>query len=365
LVSHDSNTEDKVLPGIIVGENCVKRTLRKKVLPPLPVNTIKSKSIFPKQNNVVKSEVKALTSEEMVKVEKKDGPSQDKNKAKANSQGSIASMFHKAEQIKKTEAKQKALEPKQRQIGGLSSFLTKQPSKEITKDIVNKQQVNERNDEVKSGSKRPNSDMNGKEKSDLFDSDTDEEILKDLHLNEEKPLALKTEDKIEKGDANRSRSKTSQKKKRGKTDIGNDKSAKKRKRIIVDENSESDDDIFGSEKSDNEEVHDFNEDPEPVEIESKPPLPKNKRRKAVKKMYEDEEGFIVTKMEFVYETASEDENEPDNKVPKKEEVKLNPVKKSNKSEKEISPKKAAKSKKLVKKASSGSQSTLMDFFKRK
>lgn len=115
--------------------------------------------------------------------------------------------------------------------------------------------------------------------------------------------------------------------------------------------------------------------------------PKNKRRKAVTKTFEDDEGFFgntefkikvswpinwnfivtVTQTEYVYETASEDENEPQNKIAKKEPTKQPLEKKlSNNLENEISPNKAAKGKKGGKKAAvTANQPTLMNFFKKK
>lgn len=75
----------------------------------------------------------------------------------------------------------------------------------------------------------------------------------------------------------------------------------------------------------------------------------------------------VTQTEYVYETASEDENEPQNKIAKKEPTKQPLEKKpSNNLENEISPNKAAKGKKGGKKAAAtANQPTLMNFFKKK
>jgi len=83
-------------------------------------------------------------------------------------------------------------------------------------------------------------------------------------------------------------------------------------------------------------------------------------------MYEDEDGYLVTKTEYVYETPSEDENEPVNKIPKIEEKPMPKIEKNSNSENEISPNKAAKTKKGInKKAPAANQPTLMNFFKKK
>ncbi|KAF5269993.1 hypothetical protein FQR65_LT05792 [Abscondita terminalis] len=92
-------------------------------------------------------------------------------------------------------------------------------------------------------------------------------------------------------------------------------SAKRRKRIVVEE--ESDDDIFASEGDDDEEdrsrkrknlITDSDEEEPVVKQEPPPePLPKNKRRKLVNHTFEDEEGFTITKKEWVEEDASEEE----------------------------------------------------------
>lgn len=78
--------------------------------------------------------------------------------------------------------------------------------------------------------------------------------------------------------------------------------------------------------------------------------------------------ILVTQTEYVYETASEDENEPNNKISQPVEKPLKIKKEGkvvNKSETEISPNKAAKGKKSNKKTPAANQSTLTSFFKKK
>ncbi|CAG9765532.1 unnamed protein product [Ceutorhynchus assimilis] len=340
---------DNFLLGQVVGKNCVKRILTKKILPTLPAPTIKGKStIFTKQNSAVN-----------VKSEDKLKPEEDKNndtktKQASATKGTIANMFKAAQTQNK-----KPVEQKPKKNVGLSNFLTKKPIKEKVAEEIKPKQEKAIEDKVVKETKQETEEIKpkpNKSTSDLFDSDTDEEILKDLQILEEKPKAKQEEEKPK---AKKTvPKKPTQKNKRKKTEESSgEKATKRRKRIIVEE-SDSSDDMFADEKSDNEEP------PEPMEIEpapvkeAPPPVPKNKRRKAVKKIYEDDEGFLVTETEYVYETASEDENMP--------EVKVKPlVEKKSNSEPEISPNKASKAKKGAKKAVAANQTTLMSFFKKK
>ncbi|XP_045477989.1 DEK domain-containing chromatin-associated protein 4-like [Harmonia axyridis] len=79
---------------------------------------------------------------------------------------------------------------------------------------------------------------------------------------------------------------------------------KKRKRIIV--QSDSEDDMFGNDEEEEKPDEDIEEE-KPVAILPKESIPKNKRRKAVEKVYTDEEGFVVTKTEYVLVSESEDD----------------------------------------------------------
>ncbi|KAH1021522.1 hypothetical protein HUJ04_011027 [Dendroctonus ponderosae] len=363
------------------------KKLLKKVLPPLPTATIKGKStVFMKQNGsdkkanncdikVGKSEATSADNKSNgkssmfmkqnssakkannidIKVEKSE-VTPEHNKTQANSKGSITSLFNKAAQA--NAAKQKATEPKALQRNdGLLNSVTKQATKEIAPETVKPEEL--KVDVGECNSNKTIKTEHGKvlKKSDLFDSDTDEEIFKDLEIHDSKPV----KSEVKPGPKKTS---TYQKNKKRPSTSCNDKSAKKRRRIIVEE-SESDD-MFASDQSENE-MESVNDEPEP-EKDVKPILPKNKRRKSVKKTYEDDEGFIVTQTEYVYETASEDENDPNNKIPRPEEKPLKnktEEKVVNKSEKEISPNKAAKGKKSTKKIPAANQSTLTSFFKRK
>jgi DNA polymerase delta subunit 3 len=134
---------------------------------------------------------------------------------------------------------------------------------------------------------------------------------------------------------------------------------KKRKRIqdICDSDSS---DIFDDEpediidKSDEECAH------VPVIVDE--PLPKNKKRKAVDKTYVDEEGFIVTATEYIYEDASEDEKDASVKLEEKPTVLLE--KKNAKISSPAETKPSVNKRKLNKKPATGKQATLMSFFKK-
>lgn len=142
----------------------------------------------------------------------------------------------------------------------------------------------------------------------------------------------------------------------------NAKVDKKRKRVLHISDSESD---GGNDP--------FVDDPEPnIEHESEdeiPPTPSvntlkirsgiinpKKRRKIVDKTYTDEDGYILTKKEEVYESCSDNDGE----LPSKEnQVKLSPKKT------ELSPKKnGSKNSKKKMSPQKGKQATLMNFFKK-
>lgn len=156
-------------------------------------------------------------------------------------QGSISSMFNKAAQNKQANKEpEKAAEKKPKENGGLSNFFKKNPSKEVN-EIKEESKIKiEKNVESTSDTKLPDNTNVKKEnkKSELFDSDTDEEVLKDLSIQEEDRNHTKRENSIEVKPSQK-KNKNSQKKKREKFDVGNEKSTKKRKRIIV-EDSDSD-----------------------------------------------------------------------------------------------------------------------------
>lgn len=388
LVDPIISTAENLIVGAVVGKNCIKRKLRKKLLPVLPPPKVKGKStIFTKQNSAVKSESHKVES---------NGVTNNKITV-GNAHNNIATLFNKAALNRKPQQKDLKQHEikKQKSNGGLQSFFTKKSS-EVEKDnkketqeqkelqLVSKDKKVKKNDENKADSdtdddilkdldikdeelqktqekKKPmNPSKKQDHKSDLFDTDTDDDTQKHFETKKEEFINKNTQKET---------NTSSQKKKRRKNDVGNDKAAKKRKRIIVKDDSDSDD-IFGGEKSDSEDlIEKSDEEPEPVKRDKRPLAPRNKKRKAVDKIYEDEDGYIVTKTEYVYVTASEDENEPETKISKVQEPTKPKIEKkeSTNSESDISPNKNTKNKKgsIKKVPSSGSQPTLMNFFKKK
>lgn len=154
-----------------------------------------------------------------------------------NSKSSITSLFNKASQA--NAAKQKTTKPKaQQRNGGLLNFVTKQATKEIAPATV-KSEVLEVDVGECSSDKTINTESSHEKvlkKSDLFDSDTDEEIFKDLEIQDSKPVKTDVKPTPKK-------TSTSQKSKKRQSTSSNDKSAKRRKRIIVEE-SESDGNVL-------------------------------------------------------------------------------------------------------------------------
>lgn len=141
---------------------------------------------------------------------------------------------------------------------------------------------------------------------------------------------------------------------------------KKRKRVLHVSDSESDEDPF----ADNKPAPQDSDDEIPptplantVKITSGILNPK-KRRKVVDKTYTDEDGYILTRKEEVFESCSEDEvvgKQSDPEVEKENTEKVNKIKI------EVSPSKEKKTKNTKKKVSppqKGKQVTMMNFFKK-
>lgn len=184
------------------------------------------------------------------------------------------------------------------------------------------------------------------------------EIDEEVENKQKKPESNKETPKSKETPRNKS---LNQMKKNAKVD-------KKRKRVLHVSDSESDG-----------ENSPFVDDPEPnMEQESEdeiPPTPAvktlkitsgiinpKKRRKIVDKTYTDEDGYILTKKEEVYESCSDNDEE----LPSKENiVEGNQVKVSPKKI-ELSPKKngSKNSKKKISPPQKGKQATLMNFFKK-
>ncbi|KAF2899740.1 hypothetical protein ILUMI_06437 [Ignelater luminosus] len=328
--------------GSIRGKNCIKRIFKqKKALPPPPPPTNKGKTSFftkipPKSSEKVDTKTKEDTvsvSNSLVTKEKSNLNIRQNNTAKPKQNG-IANFFTKGADIKKVEERPKP-------------------------EAAEKSEENESvTDKISEDSKT----LKGRIQS-LVDSDSDSEDIISPTPNVE-------------------RQKSRRSIKRQKKDNRKDAPSPKRRKRIIQNDSDSDD-IFGNdEKMDEVEentIERSDEDSEPAFKPQLPLPPKNKKRKWVDRTYTDEEGFVITRKEFVEVSDSESETE---KTKENEPVKQNLSKpemkpqattehnKLNKSDNETSndnkvvngkTKGGAKNKKPI----ASNQQTLMSFFKRK
>ncbi|CAH0547450.1 unnamed protein product [Brassicogethes aeneus] len=312
---------DQALLGFVVSKNCVKRVIKAKNLPTLPAPTIRGKSAVFMKN----------TKPEEKKVEK---TSPETNKEKKSNEKAVVSN-------KKVESKAKQ--------GGIANMFSKAPPK--TNKSTEDPKVKVEKDEDKENGKKEETIKNGKEEiMDVDDDDDEEEVV--VVKKEKKGKGKKTPTS-KKNDNKRQRKKSSE-------------GPNKRRKRIIERNDSDSDDLFEKEEGNNEQdesvIEPSDDEPEPVTIK-KPLANKNKKRKAVEKTYEDEEGFIVTKTEYIWESGSENEEElkkPEEKPVQKSKPKVEKKNSSN-SETEISPtKKSKKGKKEV-----TNQPSIMNFFKKK
>ncbi|XP_072382492.1 uncharacterized protein PolD3 [Diabrotica undecimpunctata] len=336
LVYDVTKAAESPLLGSIVSKHCIKRTLKVKKLPPPPPSTIKGKSSFflPKTSSST-----SLKSEESSS--SKDEPKQRQNNKEKE-----------ADKKSTTNTKPK---------GGLSAFFSKTSSSSSIKS--------------ENGIKKEYSTISSSQPSELEElmevdfQESSEEFKVDskkiknesnVDIKEGRQEVVKDEGKnnIKKSDVKNKKNKNKREREKSQ-----EKSVKKRKRIVERMDSESDD-MFENDEEDIVEKSD--EEPERASspVAKKPLAPKNKIRKAVDKTYMDEEGYIVTKTEYVYESAPEDD-EPAKTV-KNEPLEKPKVEKKNSasSENEVSSPKGGKGKK-GKKNNMQNQPTLMNFFKKK
>lgn len=309
-LSEKCEVTSNVYKGIIIGEKCVKRNIKSVELPPLP----------PQKNF-------------------------DKQKPP---------MFFKSAVKKENDCDMKAIQTPstnganiKKKNGGLQGFLSQTPnnSKNEIKPQTRKTPSSE---EDTREIKRPRMETNDCQEVKVEvkmekGSETNDVINEKSTKNEEFEEKTPRQVQIKKTTS----AKGSNKKKQ---------EGKKRKRIIV--QSDSEDDMFGNDEEEEKPDEDIEEE-KPVAILPKESIPKNKRRKAVEKVYTDEEGFVVTKTEYVLVSESEDE-ESDVKDEKPKEAE----KSVQKGEKKSPPQKAAVKGKKGKPLATN-QPTLMNFFKKK
>lgn len=339
--------------GLIKSNSCIKRSSDE-------IGTLKSNSqsvhIEPKPSNPFVKKVKAEPKETV-----KNGHAEGKEVAKVYETKSEPTIKQEAPSPKKEQCNER---PKQdvkrnghKSQKGIAGFFNKSNSAPTKKTMVN---IIKSKDDVKhEQSVKENS--KDKPETEAENMEIDEEIE-----NKHKNTVSKTETQNSK-DVSKNKS-LKQIKKNAKLD-------KKRKRVLLVSDSESDEEIDPFVDDSEHNIGNESEDEIPptpavktVKITSGIVNPK-KRRKIVDKTYTDEDGYILTKKEEVYESCSDKDEE----LPSKENiVKGNQMKVSSKKT-EMSPKKTGLSpkkneskvsKKKISPPQKGKQATLMNFFKK-
>ncbi|KAL3274165.1 hypothetical protein HHI36_015579 [Cryptolaemus montrouzieri] len=303
--SLSENLREKALKGSIVSKRCTERLLKTKVLPPLPpqknFEKQKPSSFFKPVSKPTNGLSETSTSE----------PNQSKNNVKTQNQkkpGGISSFFSQTTQSQKKDDQKEKRES--------SNEEDERETKRAKISISDSEGIGTNTKETKNEQDIDENDSNQKSLSSGKNGETHNGSIV------ENKKAVNKESSKKKGNQN------------GKKKAGQD--GKKRKRIIVD--SDSDDDLFGNDEDETMEVVASDEE---IPIVAQPklsavPVPRNKRRKAVEKTFQDDEGYIVTRTEYVLVSASEDEDEENKEVPKKE-VKSNVISKTENKEEKKSP----------------------------
>ncbi|KAI5646948.1 DNA polymerase subunit cdc27 domain-containing protein [Phthorimaea operculella] len=338
--------------GLIKGSSCVKRSTDE--IGSLKSNSQASVQIEPKPANPLAKKVKDES--------KKDTkPEEDKkNVTKAHESKSEPAIKTELPSPKKETTSNKPKADKKNNVKaqkGIAGFFGKSnsaPSKVISKNKSDEQPVPIKKEKsVEDTSKIKTEKM-----------EVDEEATaskKDVKEKASKPEIKK--EQVNGKSKNKSNEKLNDIKKNAKVD-------KKRKRVLHVSDSESDDEkdpfVDDAEQQDVN-MSDDEIPPTPtvntVKITSGIVNPK-KRRKIVDKTYTDEDGYILTKKEEVYESCSDQEDE----VSAKENVKAPPVNQVSPVKQETSPKGKKNgpktSKKKISPPQKGKQATLMNFFKK-
>ncbi|XP_049773758.1 DNA polymerase delta subunit 3-like [Schistocerca cancellata] len=299
--------------------------------------------------------------------------------------GSIAAMFaargskvQKSSESSKAPAKSTA----KGKSGGIATFFNKNVGET---NANNEKLLKNQTKEAAPDGEKPKSEENGHCPSPKGNDSPPEKKRKSVpEISEQEATSSKrrkiSEDKIDSEEVNikskkvvETKSNKSKKpnKRKEKGNDNSEKSVKKRKRIIV-ADSDSDDDIFEKEE--------IPESPPPLE-EHEPELPSqrsdmediipctpqqelNKGRKLIRKLVDktfmDEDGYMITKKEFVYESCSESDHEEgkENEVKTENESTPKNTKKETQNNVKESPKKK------VSPPQKSKQATLMNFFKK-
>ncbi|XP_023015708.2 DNA polymerase delta subunit 3 isoform X1 [Leptinotarsa decemlineata] len=326
------------LLGCIVGDNCSKR------------NKIKKSSLAPVETSAKYSESAEIKRKICSEAVPNSGTVDVSNKAAALViNKDVPKTTAVAPLINKDVPKTTSIRDNKCKKGksGISNFFKAVPSKNSS-DI--KSTIGKEENAMETEDNPIKVESEGKDTSESPRSFTEvPNVEKEFRNQQVSPTTSKTKEKTNK--------------RRRKENMENN--SKKRKRIVERSDSESDD-MF-EKIADDDIIEKSDDEPEPVLSHVKKSLePKNKRRKAIDKTYQDDEGFIgkITKTEYVYETASEDENEApregNGETSKVESKKGNSV-----SIKDNSLQKNSAKVKTEKKNTKQNQPTLMNFFKKK
>lgn len=333
LVSLNRFEDFPFCPGLIKSSVCSKRTSEDtdslKLKCQVQKNETETKQLPLKIEKIANADDKIVKIKAEVISPKKETSNGSINKTNGNKPKSIAGFFTKSNNAPST--KSNKTEDSQKQAlktdnKGLSSFLTKSNSAPNAKPNQTVKEIKDEKMEI--------------------DVETTEDTSK-------KPIKKESNSSLKK----KSKS-LSEIKKNGKID-------KKRKRVLQVSDSDSDNDPFSNEKPNDPESED-EIPPTPATNTVKFTLgilnPK-KRRKIVDKTYTDEEGYILTRKEEIYESCSEEEAVSETAVKVEKENLQEAIKlKTEDSPKDKKGNKA--SKKKISPPQKGKQVTMMNFFKK-
>lgn len=308
----------------------------------VPKETESSKKEVKNEGSIIsskKSENSADSSEPPAKQKKTSGNEKDlKSKG-----GDIGSFFSRQAEKKSSEQpgnKGKSEKKEEKARTGIGAFF--KPG--------NKCDISAKEDKVKETTLKP--EIKENEKKEI------PEVKKQNGVNE--TVSTTSKDKKNKS------AKDSKRKRKKKDEDGIEK--KRRKRIVSALSSDSE--SSGNETSDCEmEVEPEQPPPPPVLEEDEdmiPPTPGRKRvRKQIDKVSMDEDGFIITKKEFVYESCSDDEAKEEKKENKENKPKEDKTdQKTSSKNNEVTPNNV-KQNKSPNNDKSNKQSSITNFFKRK
>lgn len=341
--------------GLIKSNSCIKRSSDE--IGTLKSNSQASVQIEPKPSNSLQKKAKAEPKETV-----KNGHAESKEITKVHDTKSepaikIEIPSPKKDHYSNGKPKQDVKKNGHKSQKGIAGFFNKSnsaPTKKVMDNIIkSKYEIKNEQSEKESFKEKP---------------DIKAEKMEIDEVVQNKQKSTKSENKIQNSKGVSKNKSLNQLKKNAKVD-------KKRKRLLYVSDSESDGekDPFVDDSAPNIDHESEDEIPptpavKTVKITSGIINPK-KRRKIVDKTYTDEDGYILTKKEEVYESCSDNDEE----LPSKENIVQENQMKASPKETEISPKKtdlspkkigSKTSKKKISPPQKGKQATLMNFFKK-